>query len=88
MDAYTVEYTNEVKLILRKLDKQIAARIVAKMLQLAAVSDSVQHKALRGQWKGYYKVRIDPYRVIYRTKREARLIIVEIIGNRDDIYDQ
>ncbi len=86
--AYTLRYSEDATAILERLDNQVAMRIYNKMIALAAAGDTVQHKALRGQWKGYYKVRIDPYRVIYRIKREARLIIVEFIGNRDDIYDQ
>ncbi|MHB8628305.1 MAG: type II toxin-antitoxin system RelE family toxin [Aggregatilineales bacterium] len=86
MDAYSVEYTDRAKANLKKLDKSFVAHIIAKILQLASKGEAVQHKALGGRWKGFYKVRIDPYRVIYRVDHAERLIIVELIDNRDDVY--
>ena len=86
--AYTLRYSEDATNILERLDKQVATRIYNKMIALAAAGDIVQHKALRGQWKGYYKVRIDPFRVIYRIEREMQLLVVEYIGKRDDVYDQ
>jgi len=41
-------------------------------------------KPLFGELKGYYRLRIDPYRVIYRIEKEKILVFIIHIGLRKD----
>jgi len=59
-----------------------------KLLELAEDIDAVDHYALKGQWKGLYRIRIGDYRVIYDLIHEDYLIVVEAIGHRRDIYKE
>jgi len=39
-----------------------------------------------GEWRGYYRLRIGSFRVIFWLDRKARTIYVDYIGPRGDIY--
>ena len=39
-----------------------------------------------GEWQGYYRLRIGDFRVIFWLDQEARIIYVDYIGPRGDIY--
>jgi len=46
----------------------------------------IRHLALKDNLIGYYKRRIDPYRIIYSYDNDNDTMIVHLIGTRDDIY--
>jgi mRNA-degrading endonuclease RelE of RelBE toxin-antitoxin system len=35
---------------------------------------------------GFFKLRVGDVRVVYSLDREARLIRIHLVGNRDEIY--
>ncbi|MEJ7615007.1 MAG: type II toxin-antitoxin system RelE/ParE family toxin [Candidatus Fervidibacter sacchari] len=41
---------------------------------------------LSGKLEGLYRLRIGEYRVIYRILEEQRLVIVEAVGTRGEVY--
>jgi mRNA interferase RelE/StbE len=49
--------------------------------------NALPHQTLTGQLAGFYKLRIGDYRVIYRLEHDERLVIVEAVGHRRDIYE-
>jgi mRNA interferase RelE/StbE len=69
------------------LDRPIAARIIGKLEQLALRVERVEHIALTGQWRGYYRLRVGNYRAVYRLDHDAKVVIVEYIGHRRNVYD-
>jgi mRNA interferase RelE/StbE len=73
---------------LSRLDKPAAERIIKKLLWLAKNAEAVGHEMLVGKWKGYYRLRVGNYRVIYIIDNEARLLDVAFIGHRRDVYDR
>lgn len=73
---------------LLRLDRKIAESIIQKLLQLARSVETVQHYALTGQWKGCFKLRVGDYRVIYSLEAAEKLIVVEALGHRGEIYDE
>ncbi len=46
----------------------------------------IYHHPLKENLSGYYKRRIDPYRVIYSYDSKADEMIVHLAGTRDSIY--
>lgn len=85
---YTLTLTDQARVDLKRLDKSVAQRIVKKLRWLAANAEVHPHKALAGQWSGFYRLRVGDYRVIYALDHEGRIIIVIVIGHRSDIYDE
>jgi mRNA interferase RelE/StbE len=53
---------------------------------LDANFDVVRPKPLHGSRDGFFKLRVGDLRVVYSFDREAHLIQVHLIGNRNDIY--
>lgn len=43
-------------------------------------------RKLRGELTGLYRLRAGNYRVVYRIVEEQRLVIVEAIGTRGEVY--
>jgi mRNA-degrading endonuclease RelE of RelBE toxin-antitoxin system len=43
---------------------------------------------LHGALKGFYKIRKDPWRIVYLVDSEKKLVIIGRIGTRDDVYHE
>jgi mRNA interferase RelE/StbE len=71
---------------LAKLDKSVARRIVERVNWLAENLESVQPKALTGEFEGLFKFRVGDYRVVYELIHNEQMIIVHVIGHRREIY--
>ncbi len=86
--AWTIEYTSMAKQQLRKLDKQVARRIVDFMDQrVAAASNPRQSgKALKGPLGGLWRYRVGDCRVICEIQDGILCVLVVRIGNRKDVY--
>lgn len=54
-------------------------KVIQKKLKIAPEKFG---KPLRKDLKGYYRLRIDPYRVIYRIKKDEVLVFILNIGLR------
>jgi mRNA interferase RelE/StbE len=85
---YTLVLTEDSEADLKRLDKSVARRIIKKLRRLAANTKVYPHVALKGQWSGFYRLRVGDYRVIYALDHEERIITVIVIGHRSNIYDE
>ncbi len=85
---YSLRYTESAQDELNRLERQVAERILKKLERLAETAMVVPHFPLRGEWVGFYRIRVGDYRAIYRLDHESRLIVVRKIGHRRDIYDK
>jgi mRNA interferase RelE/StbE len=86
--AYEVEYTATALRQLRKLDRQVARRIVDFLYEVSALDDPRSRgKALVGDRAGIWRYRVGDYRVLCEF-REAELVILALaVGHRGDVYD-
>ncbi len=71
---------------LKKLDKPIAKRVVAKLNWLAANIEDTQLESLSGNLSDFYKLRVGDYRILFEIHKPIELIIVHIIEHRSAIY--
>ncbi|MDF5707504.1 MAG: type II toxin-antitoxin system RelE/ParE family toxin [Nostoc sp. S4] len=46
-----------------------------------------QHKALKGDYTGYYRYRIGDYRVIYSIDDEVVQVLVMAVAHRNEVYE-
>jgi mRNA interferase RelE/StbE len=86
--AWTIEYSNSARKVLRKLDRQIARRIVAFMDDRVAISDNPRNfgKALVGPLDRYWSYRVGDYRLVCEIHDAVLTILVVDLGNRREIY--
>ncbi len=86
--AWTIDYAETAKTQLRKLDKQMARRIVDYMDTRIAVLDNPRStgKALTGPLGGFWRYRVGNCRVICDIQDgELRVLVVQV-GIRSEIY--
>ena len=85
--AWTIELAERPRKALRKLDRQVAQRIVAALDEIAQLTDPrVRGKPLTGRFAGLWRYRVGDWRVIAKIEDQRVIIIVIEIGNRREIY--
>jgi len=78
-----IEYKASVFRELRRLDRQIATRIIEKIEQ-ELTADDLRPIALTGPFEGLYKLRVGDYRVIYSLS--ASSVAILRIAHRREVY--
>lgn len=75
---------------LPKLNKSDQAKIFSAIYKKLTVAPQKFGKPLTGKLKGYFKLRVDSYRVVYEIKREEIIVFVFKIGQRKDsiVYEE
>ena len=79
--TYSIVLEKPAQKFLKRLSKEEKSRIL-KALQKLPKGDV---KAMQG-YRGYYRLRVGDYRVIYTIDNGELLIMVIDVGNRGDIY--
>jgi len=84
---YIVEYDVDIEeklIILPKTIKEMIRNAIEKKLTVDPIAFG---KPLRYSLKGYRRLRVADYRVIYKIIEDKVLVIIIDIGHRKDIYD-
>jgi mRNA interferase RelE/StbE len=86
--AWTIEYTATARTKLRKLDKQMARRIVDYMNERVAGLEDPRKlgKALTGPLGELWRYRVGHCRVICDIQGDALRVLVVRVGSRDKVY--
>jgi mRNA interferase RelE/StbE len=86
--AWIIEYADTAKGQLRKLDKQMARRIIDYMDERISESENPRStgKALTGPLGDFWRYRVGDYRVICDIQDGALRVLVIQVGNRREIY--
>lgn len=87
--AWTVEFLPEAARELRRLDRQVAARLLRFLDQRIRRAEDPRSigEALRGERFGaYWKYRVGDYRLICRIQDQQVVVTVVRIGHRRDVY--
>ncbi len=86
--AWTIEYTSTSKQQLRKLDKQVARRIVDFMDHRIAGSSNPRQsgKALKGPLGDLWRYCVGDCRIICEIQDGILCVLVVRIGDRKDVY--
>lgn len=82
-----IEYDVAIEEKLRKLPKPIR-EVIRKAIEKKLTVDPVAFgKPLRYSLKGYRRLRVGDYRVIYKIVEDRVLVIIIDIDHRKDIYE-
>ena len=84
--SYQVEWEQDARNSLRKLDFSIAQRLLLKIDWLKSNFNAIKPKPLTGPLKGYFKLAVGDYRVLYSVTRSNKIIVIHIIGHRSSVY--
>ena len=85
--SFSIDYDKQPQDFLKKLDKQIAKRILDKVDELLT-EQAVPHqaKAIVGE-HGVFRIRIGDYRALYRVNYSENKIIIFKIEKRAKVYN-
>ena len=85
---YELHFLSSAKKEFMKLNTPAQKIIKEKLLILVTNPDTLKNniKALKGEYKGKFRLRINRYRVIFQVKDEELIIIVVRIGHRKEVY--
>jgi len=86
---WSIEFEREAEKELRKLDRQIALRIVKFLRERVAVLDNPRSigEVLVGSALGdFWKYRVGDYRIIVDIQDTGVCVLVVRIGNRREVY--
>ena len=78
-----IEYKASVERDLRRIDRKQAKRILDKIEEVLG-NDPSAGEALKGEYKGMFKLRVGDYRIIYSKTKKGVLILR--ISHRGDAY--
>lgn len=87
--AWAIEIDADARKDLKKLDPQIAKRILSFLFDRLAKLENprIVGEALHGPKLGeFWKYRVGDYRIISRIEDDVVTVVVVAIGNRREIY--
>lgn len=77
---YQIKFKPKAEKELKKITKKDKDRILASIVGLA--QDPFIGKKLKGEFEGYFSIRVWPYRIIYGIFTKELLVIIIRIGHR------
>ncbi len=84
---YIIEYDVDIEEKLRKLPKSIR-EVIRKAIDKKLTVDPIAFgKPLRYSLKGYRRLRVGDYRVIYKIFENKVIVFIVDIDHRKDIYE-
>jgi len=85
---YQVEFRPRAAQDIENLDLVVAERVLKRLRWLAENFDSLKPEPLTGLFTGLFKLCVGDYRIIYEANREEKLLTVQLVGHRREIYHQ
>jgi mRNA interferase RelE/StbE len=86
MEKWSLSFTPEAEDDLAKLDREIKRRIIEKLDWLQANFKQMRPLPLGDEWRGFFKLRIGDWRVIYEIVQKEKIIKIRVIDHRSKIY--
>ena len=85
--SYLVEYQPEALDDLEKLTKSIREQIVKKIIWLSENFEQINLQSLTADLSDFFKLRVGDYRVIYEFNREEKVISIDRVRHRREVYN-
>lgn len=86
MARWRLEFSKNAEKDLADLNHSLRRRIIDKLEWLAVNFDNIAPLPLSESWRGFFKLRVGDWRVVYGIKHSQYLISVHYIDRRDKIY--
>ncbi|HEU0053559.1 MAG TPA: type II toxin-antitoxin system RelE/ParE family toxin [Longimicrobium sp.] len=89
---YEVSFTRAALKELKKLGPSASSSIIAQIRKKLVVDPVAYGEELHGELKGFFKLRVSGYRVVYQVLQQRVIVVVLAVGKRnegnvDNIYD-
>lgn len=83
---WSVEFSPAAERDLIVLTKSIRLQVIERVARFAEHFDASNPLPLHHEWRGFYKLRVNDYRVIYKIQYDALIVRVEYIDHRSRAY--
>ena len=85
---YSLHFLTSAKKELAKLDSVTQKNIKEKLIILTENPEVLKNniKALKGKYKGKFRLRVHQYRVIFQIKENELIVTIIRIGHRKEVY--
>ena len=85
--AWRIEVDRDVQRAMKKLERQIAKRITAKLREISQLDDPrIMGKALTGNLAGLWRYRVGDYRIVCDIEDGVLVILVVEVEHRREVY--
>lgn len=84
---WTVTYSNTAVKALRRMPRNVATRIRARIDQLATDPYAPDNNLTKLQSSDYYRLRVGDWRVVYELINDELVINIITIGSRGSAYE-
>jgi mRNA interferase RelE/StbE len=84
--AWRFDIRQRAELDIGKLDVPIQHRVKEKLTWFVGNFDKVLPVPLGYDLKGFYKLRVGDWRIVYEVKEKEKEIIVHAVDRRDKVY--
>ena len=88
MTEWQFDLTKEAEEDLERLDPSIRDRILEKLKWFRENFEQITPLPLGGKWRGFFKLRIGDYRVVYEVEKVKKVVTTHYIDRRDKIYQR
>jgi len=89
LKSWKVEVFPEAEKYLKKLDKKTRKLIIKHLREIENMENPLLHpnvRSLTGKLKGFHRLRVGKYRIIFELLNKRRVIAVHIIISRGKAY--
>lgn len=84
---YTIAFTTPAVRALKKLGLSRAQKELLLRAIDSLAEDPFRGYPLRKALKGFYKLRVGDYRIVYDIRQKKITVVVIAVGHRKDVYD-
>lgn len=85
--AWRIEIDKDVQREMRRLDRQVAKRITAKLREISQLDDPrSMGKGLTGNLSGLWRYRVGDYRIVCDIEDGVLVILVVDVAHRSKVY--
>ena len=83
---YSIDFTREAIEDLEKLDASVRERVLEKIKWFRENFESVIPLPLGGKWRGFFKLRVGDWRIVYNVDLGKNIITIHRIDHRTRVY--
>lgn len=84
---FDIKYSNQARKFLKKADKILIKRIIAKIEEIQENPIIRDTKIIEGYQEKLFRVRVGDYRILYEIDYERKMIGIVKIDKRENVYE-
>ena len=83
-----IDFEDEALRDIEKLSPSVREQVLNKLEWLQENFSAIAPLPLGGEWRGFYKLRVGDYRVIYDIRWSSSRLIVAVVKHRSQAYQR